>query len=162
MKIVQKDILTVTDGIIGQQVNCQGVMGAGLAWAIQDKWPVVYHRYRHTKPALGLCDIVFAQADIYVANLYGQDTVGTGRRQTNYGALSSALSSLRTQTKHMLNYWHVYLPHGIGCGLGGGDWEIVHELIEFYLPDAIICIYDQPPSELQATINKARLFGQKG
>jgi hypothetical protein len=32
----------------------------------------------------------------------------------------------------------VYIPYNMGCGLGGGDWEIVSGIIEETLPDAII------------------------
>ena len=46
MKIISKDILTVESGVICQQVNCQGVMGSGLAKQIRDKWPIVYEKYK--------------------------------------------------------------------------------------------------------------------
>ena len=42
IKYIKGDILNVTEGIIVQQVNCFGVMGAGLAKQIRDKWPSVY------------------------------------------------------------------------------------------------------------------------
>jgi len=32
----------------------------------------------------------------------------------------------------------VYVPYLMGCGLAGGDWGIYSEIIEFYIPDAII------------------------
>jgi len=35
----------------------------------------------------------------------------------------------------------IYLPHGIGCGLGGGDWKIVEGIIRDAVPDAIIVRY---------------------
>lgn len=35
----------ITEGIICQQVNCCGVMGAGLARAIMDKFPIVKESY---------------------------------------------------------------------------------------------------------------------
>lgn len=37
VKYIKGDILNVTEGIIVQQVNCKGVMGAGLAKQIRDK-----------------------------------------------------------------------------------------------------------------------------
>ena len=40
--IKKQDLLNSDSKYIVQQVNCQGVMGAGLAKAIADKWPVVY------------------------------------------------------------------------------------------------------------------------
>ena len=38
MKIIEKNILTIEKGIVCQQVNCQGVMGAGLAKSIKEKF----------------------------------------------------------------------------------------------------------------------------
>ena len=50
IKFVNGNILTFPerdeDTIICHQVNCKGVMGAGLAKQIRDKWPDVYDRYR--------------------------------------------------------------------------------------------------------------------
>ena len=37
MKLINKDILTVTEGIIAHQANCRGAMGKGLAKQIADK-----------------------------------------------------------------------------------------------------------------------------
>lgn len=46
IKIISGDILTNLptnkEVYICQQVNCRGVMGAGLALKIRRKWPVVY------------------------------------------------------------------------------------------------------------------------
>ena len=46
IKHVKGDILTTPtrneDTVICHQVNCCGVMGAGLAKQIRDKWPVVF------------------------------------------------------------------------------------------------------------------------
>lgn len=38
-------VLDVTDGIICHQVNCQNVMGAGIARAIYEKYPKVKELY---------------------------------------------------------------------------------------------------------------------
>lgn len=46
IKIVKGDILQASEDIIGHQVNCQGVMGAGLAKQIRNKYPHVYDEYR--------------------------------------------------------------------------------------------------------------------
>jgi len=45
------DILKVKSGFIVHQVNCQKVMGGGLALAIRKKWPIVYERYKDTPRA---------------------------------------------------------------------------------------------------------------
>jgi O-acetyl-ADP-ribose deacetylase (regulator of RNase III) len=121
-------------GILGHQVNMQGVMGAGLALAIRQTWPAVFAAYQNHRGYLGECFITYAERDVWVANLYGQDRLGRGTRQTNYGALSNALRELRFQSSDS----QVYLPVGLGCGLAGGDWNIVRELIEYYVPHAIL------------------------
>ena len=45
IKTVIGDILDSTKDCICQQVNCHGVMGAGLAEAIAKKWPLVKSLY---------------------------------------------------------------------------------------------------------------------
>jgi len=46
-----------------------------------------------------------------------------------------------------LKVWHskyahpdfpIFLPHGLGCGLAGGDWKEVLGRIESAIPDAVI------------------------
>lgn len=46
IKSIKGNILNVTEGIIVQQVNCHGIMGAGLAKQIRDKWPSAYDSYQ--------------------------------------------------------------------------------------------------------------------
>jgi O-acetyl-ADP-ribose deacetylase (regulator of RNase III) len=54
---------------------------------------------------------------------YGRD----GQRYTSYPALKSGLEEVYTFAKeHGLS---VALPYNIGCGLGGGDWSVVSEMI---------------------------------
>lgn len=97
IKFVNGDILTFPerdgDTIICQQVNCRGVMGAGLAKQIRDKWPVVFEEYvKVCNPKkLGDFQVVQVAPQLYVANLFGQLNYGRDKRQTNYAALGTAL-----------------------------------------------------------------------
>ena len=144
MKIVNQNILEVQGpAILAQQVNTKGVMGAGLALQIRDKWPIVYKHYTGDTPQLGQCQIVEIYGEgILVANLAGQRGYGTGK-QTNYGGLSDALNFLRKYRDDRYAWSGqlipTYFPYGMGCGLAGGDWKVVSELIEYYFPEAIIC-----------------------
>ena len=45
INIVKGNILNATEDIICQQVNCKGVMGAGLAKQIKEKYPEVFESY---------------------------------------------------------------------------------------------------------------------
>ena len=151
MKEITKDILTIDRGIIVHQVNCQGVMGAGLAKAIGKRWPKVKAAYlnkvaqsrQYNEPLLGDAFLVYADkgksTDLIIANLFGQDRYGRDRCCTDYNALETALCSLDDWNTGQAYKLPIYLPYGLGCGLAGGDWEIVRSLIEDTCPDSTIC-----------------------
>ena len=71
---------------ICQQVNCAGVMGAGLAKQIRAKYPVVYSEYQkylhelttQKLPLLGRVSYVRVADNVAIANIFGQDGYGRG------------------------------------------------------------------------------------
>jgi O-acetyl-ADP-ribose deacetylase (regulator of RNase III) len=142
MKIIEQDLLKIHEGIICHQVNLLGVAG-GLAGAIFRKYPEAFKKYKQfckdKSLKLGFIQPTLISRIPYLvlANLAGQEKVDTYGRQTDYDALSSCfqkVSLLSTDLKLPL-----YFPYRIGCGLGGGDWDIVCDLIKTYCPDAVIC-----------------------
>lgn len=117
-----------------KQVNCRGAMGAGLALQIRNRWPVVYRRY------LGLCyggdgnklgtyQEILVEPKLYIVNLFGQDGYGRSERQTNYAALATALFSFFRDCAQKNQDAIIRLPYGLGCGLAGGDWDTVLDII---------------------------------
>jgi O-acetyl-ADP-ribose deacetylase (regulator of RNase III) len=78
------------------QVNCLGLFGAGLAAEVKRRYPGVYKVYKEhierEAPDSVLGDFlqVGKEGDYPVSrgivNIFGQDGVGTHKRQTNYGA----------------------------------------------------------------------------
>lgn len=136
------DITTVTSGIILHGVNCQGVMGAGVAKAIRDKWPQVYDDYRsvwrgHAQqgwpgPLMGQVACSRINDNLAILSLFTQKNYGRdmGRRYVSYDAIGKCL----TEVASSFTDADVHFPL-IGCGLGGGHWPIVREIIEFRLPD---------------------------
>lgn len=46
MKLIQQDMLRLERGILFHQVNCQGVMGGGIAYALARKFPGLEEAYR--------------------------------------------------------------------------------------------------------------------
>lgn len=123
------------------QVNCRGVMGAGVAKAIRERWPVVFARYKKEcsffvdTPSKLLGDFLAVNVEpgLTVVNIYGQDGYGPGR-QTNYGAVAEALSGFADEVNPRPGT--VFVPYLMGCGLAGGDWDVYSELIEYSLSDA--------------------------
>ena len=137
---VKIDITTVESGIIVHQVNCQGRMGSGVAKAIRAKFPSVFATYsRHCAKfstaesfrLLGTSLLLQTQENpkISVCNIFGQLNTGTDERQTDYCALRDGLYSLQNGDLET----PIYIPHLIGCGQGGGDWNIVFKMIEHIL-----------------------------
>lgn len=129
------DITQSNAGIICHQVNCRGVMGAGLAKALRAKYPIYepYVQLCHGVKAetlLGSTQFVQVSQDPerYVANCFGQCNFGRDRVQTDYAALEHSLRNVEEfARRHTLS---VAIPYGIGCGLAGGDWNTVQAILE--------------------------------
>ena len=142
MKIQEKDILTVDQGLIVQQVNRKGVMGKGLALQIAQKWPIVKQRYLEycrsgRRIHLGDVFSVKVGPGLYVVNLFGQDDYGNSPEvcYTSYPALVDGFRKIaEVDGSHK-----IHIPFQLGCGNGGGNWTVVSALIEQILPSAIIC-----------------------
>ena len=151
------DVTSIRHGFILQQVNCQGVMGSGVAKAIKSKWPIVEVEYlklfqnrpmSHRRQLLGHTQIVEVVPDnLYIVNLFGQEFYGRdGKRYTSYDALDTALSTLKKCLKDDSSFETLSIHHPlIGCGLGGGSWPVVEALIETHLGNATTCW--MPPLE---------------
>ena len=125
------DILTSNADIICHQVNCNGVMGAGLAKQIRERYPKVYELYRNRcrdsiGSLLGQNQYILVDDNKWIANLFCQDGYGRDKRYTDYGALTKSFTSLICDMGECV----IAIPYGIGCGLAGGDWNIVSGIIK--------------------------------
>lgn len=129
--------LDSTAEIIAHQTNCKGVMGAGVALAIRNRYPEIMPEYTNAckvlgSNVLGTCQILRTNDGRYIANLFGQNGFGYGGfghgRNTDYRALKVALTSL---VRHLTinGISAVAMPYKLGCGLAGGDWEVVSKLL---------------------------------
>lgn len=154
MKTIQKDILTIEEGIIFHQVNCQGVMGAGIARALADKYPGLEEAYHELckkndfdhEELLGKVFLFKVGPNLQIANVFGQGGVSRFTRQTNYDATVEAFERIlkaQQQPHSVFNGKEFYFPYKIGCGLGGGAWPIYSAIIDYHFPDAIVCRISQ-------------------
>lgn len=148
VSFVNKDITTITEGIICHQVNCRGVMGAGLAKQIRNKFPKAYEEYmiQYGRNNLWLGNVVFATISstpfLVVANLCGQDGYGRQGIFTNYKAVKQCLTTVVEFKKLLdLTFSPIWIPFKMGCTRGGGNWEKVLQIIYKVAPDAIIAQY---------------------
>ena len=140
LELKNKDdyLFGIKEGIICQQVNCKEVMGAGLAKAISDKFPIVKEKYlenykKNKGIQLGsfqIIDVVVTSSDfLAVCNLYTQDNYGnsniTKKCYTDKELLINAIECVCFSNPNT----KVYIPIKIGCGLAGGNWEEIKEEI---------------------------------
>ena len=145
ISIVKGNLLDAKVDAICHQVNCRGVMGAGVAKAISDKWPIVKLEYEalctlSSSPydLLGTAQVVNVKNGLIVINLFGQLNYGRNKVcYTDYNALEKAMKSVNEMFKGMT----IALPWKIGCGLAGGDWATVEEIIMRSLKDCEVKIY---------------------
>lgn len=150
VKIIDGDLFTTKASIIAHQVNCQGVMGSGVAKQIRQRNPQMFLNYaRHCAAAkrtgwspLGTNLILHTDADAdsyvpgtmvytgqYICNMFAQNMYGyDGRRYTNIDALRSCFTKLAQYARE--DGLTVAMPYKVGCVRGGANWEVVYKMIE--------------------------------
>ncbi len=138
-------MLACEEAIFGHQVNCQGVMGSGIARQIRDQYPAVYEAYlqfcrgKSPEELLGQCQLVELGSKT-VANLFGQLHYGREPVQyTDYEGLRKSLVRLKTYAQE--KQLRVALPYLIGCGLANGDWKVVFPMLEDVFADYTLTLY---------------------
>jgi len=92
---------------------------------------------------LKLGDLTHVRAgDVWIFNLYTQFRYGYPPMQVDYDAVRSSLLLMRKhlELRRLLSSSKIGMPK-IGCGLAGGDWEIVSKIIEEVFPDITIHVY---------------------
>lgn len=132
--------------------NDIGGWGRGFVLALNKRWraPETSYRewYRNSYRdcfELGAVRLVRVEDDIWVANMVAQHDIRTieGLPPIRYDALRSCLRTLRREAVERVA--SVHMPR-IGCGLAGGSWPVVenlvlHELGTFGIP---VTVYDLP------------------
>jgi hypothetical protein len=136
MREIVGDILDMEDGLIFQCVNTLGKMGAGLALQTKKRFPGVFGDY-HNKCRLSPYRSLIGRSMRLLGHvlLFTQETTGRSGLHTSYDALNTALAHAK---ESVARDTYCYFPYGMGCGLGGGDWQKVYQLIQHHFPDGII------------------------
>ena len=155
IKIIEGNLFDSKANFIVHQVNCQGVMGSGVALQVAAKYPHVEKEYlnylRHCDKnginPLGTvqyvpCDVwalmmintlknnnisAYDQSYQYIVNLFGQDSVGYDL-QTDMKAFKNALLDIRSKAQKIGAT--VAMPYRIASCRGGADWDNVYTVIK--------------------------------
>jgi O-acetyl-ADP-ribose deacetylase (regulator of RNase III) len=162
IKHIKCDIFESGADIICHQVNCQGVMGSGIAKQVKNKYPKVYKEYKKRcdiyspKAMLGTAQFVGTKGEydtpfLGIFNLFGQEKFGyDGKCYTDYTALYKCFEKVKESldlalTENKQSYT-IAIPYLLGCARGGGSWDIVYKMIEEVFGNSncevLICEYN--------------------
>jgi O-acetyl-ADP-ribose deacetylase (regulator of RNase III) len=145
----------VGDGprIIAHVCNDIGGWGRGFVVAISKRWKSPEAEYRAWSCGerdisfkLGEVQFVSVEKALWVANMVGQHKTSPvdGVPPVRYDAIEAGLAKV-TDFAIDRNA-SIHMPR-IGCGLAGGSWEIVENLIELSVchRGVPVTVYDLPP-----------------
>lgn len=153
IEVIEGDITKTTKDIIVQQVNCRGLMGAGLALSIMKRYGNVkseYQKYRlnqlksldSDKELLGNVNYVDVYDGHIIANVFGQVDIRKGYNDntvyTDKDALLKGILNVKEKAEK-LNF-SIAIPTYIGCGLAGGDWGDIKSGIESIFEDSNVSV----------------------
>lgn len=166
IKVIDGNVFLSDATFILHQVNCQGVMGSGVAKQVKNLYPNVYYEYKrkcNTTPIKSLLgDAQFVETSrgygtnfIGVFNLFAQENFGRdNKRYTDYDALERSLEKVNRVCKSFdLEYKPIVaVPYLMGCDRGGGDWNKVCSILEKTLKDCDIHCYKLKQGDLDKII----------
>lgn len=135
--------------------NSQGVMGSGVAKYVREYYPEAYTDYRHVYEDRGLRtgESIYVHTmnkfhpyhELVIVNAITQNNFGrTGEVFVDYDAIKQVFEDLneltQDMTEHVSGLPKVAMPR-IGAGLGGGDWDIIAQIIEDVSMNYIPIVY---------------------
>lgn len=149
IEYVKGDLFAGDHPVIAHGVNCQGVMGSGVAKLVKEKYPEVYKSYKELcdrysekswmmRPLLGGIQLVPIINGPVVINCFTQNKYGSGK-QVSYDAVDSCFKDIAVYLEDTDEY--LAIPK-IGAGLGGGEWSIIEAIIKHHLKDVHVKVYE--------------------
>ena len=157
IQYVYEDLFDAEADYLMEQKNCFHIHG-GLSGEMARRYPAAAEADLATakgdKNKLGTYEIVDCE-DIKVINAYGQYSIGGNA--TDFDAWEDILDSLKEELNAKINHASLHsgatvkVPYKIGCGLGGGVWEEMEEILDWFFADGKItlkiCIRKQDEEE---------------
>lgn len=147
---------------IAHQANCFHTMGTGIAPLIKEAFPEAYvadytGTDRGDVTKMGTFSSAIQAGPDYgvkIYNIYGQ--YGYQSEDTTYGtqywALAAGLRAMYLDIFEDINVAHEVPVHigfpKLGCGLAGGDWNVVEALIDNTFKNMDVTIYVLNEAEL--------------
>lgn len=150
------NLMHVTSGHIVHGCNAQGVMGSGVALGVKQTFPGAFEsyiqQYRTHGLVLGVAYPYVENEDLVIWNAITQEGFGGTVRNTSYDAIQTCFEQINWHIKEggvdnsaFMQPNEIHIPM-IGAARGGGNWEIIREIIEqtmdypvtLWLPDSTV------------------------
>lgn len=135
-KIIHKngDALNGSELFFAHGCNNQGVMGAGIAKQVKQQFPLVYKKYVefYNNYGLTLGDVVLVEENNKVFFNIITQTLSDSKRRLSYDAIYDGFVWIDNYMKKLdipEKDKQVAMPQ-IGAGLGGGNWNIISQIID--------------------------------
>ena len=135
--------------VITHICNDIGGWGKGFVLALSKKWKMPVEAYRQWYKSqeeftLGAVQFVNVENKLYVANMIGQHGIykdSKGLPPIRYDAVRQCLKEVALFT--IAHKASVHMPR-IGCGLAGGKWELMEQIIkeELITKEIAVTVYD--------------------
>lgn len=134
---------------IAHGCNCFHTMGAGVAGQLAKAFPKILEADKlqtefGDESKLGSYSVYekyFKTHKAYCFNLYTQFEPGPN---FEYSALMNCIIELNKFGKNKIAKPVIYMPR-IGAGIGGGNWDIIEEILDTYSTKLEIVIVDWEP-----------------
>lgn len=150
IKTVNEDIFKDPEiKFIAHGVNCSGKFNAGFARQVRLNFPHVYNSYdgymkdwiwgegNSPESMIGRVQVVSGSITFY--NIFTQRYYGRNKneRYVSYDAIDDSFKALNRVHKYD---YPIGIPK-IGSGLGGGNWNVIKEIINHRTPNIDIILY---------------------
>ena len=146
------DLFEYEGEAIAHGCNTKGLMGAGIAKIVAERYPEVHRFYvKSCGPYVPACDlfvpgdaqvILVDAQDRFVVNLATQDHPGA---HATYWWVMLSMANMFERLR-LLEIDAVAIPR-IGCGIGGLKWHGVEEVIKVaqaHVPGVKVVVYTHP------------------
>jgi len=136
------NLFSVKEGYIIHGCNAQGVMGAGVGRTMKFTYPGAYNIYKNyinKARELGVSPLgsntYYAMNKLVIINAVTQEYYGNdGKQYTDYDAVRACFYDINAEILRSQeifdNIPRVLNFPMIGCGFGGGNWEVIEAIIE--------------------------------
>lgn len=158
IKYFDGDVFTSDARLILHAVNCQGVMGSGVAKTVKERYPNVFFEYKNmcntahtTSSLLGEVQKVDISEKQSIVNCFTQDNYGAFAKgvPTSYDAVNKCFKFVALMAMTIAASEHpdgplkIALPYGMCSVRGGACWNVILEMLKdaFKTLDVVIEIW---------------------